>query len=52
MSKRKKNKKPKPKQRSAITEFMLFNLRGGPMRDRRRRREKAGKNAYRNLENW
>lgn len=41
-----------PKRRSAVTEFMLFNLKGGPMRDRRLRREKAKKNDYRNPNNW
>lgn len=41
-----------PKRRSAVTEFMLFNLKGGPMRDRRFRREKAKKHEYRNPDNW
>ena len=41
-----------PKPRSAITEFMILNLKGGPMRDRRFRREKAKKHDYRSEENW
>jgi hypothetical protein len=51
MSNNKKNKKPL-KHRSAIAEFMLFNLGGGAMRDRRKRRQKARKHDYRNPQNW
>lgn len=47
-----KRKQNEPKRRSAITEFMLFNLKGGPMRDRRERRDKAKKHDYRNSDNW
>lgn len=47
-----KRKQNDPKRRSAITEFMLFNLKGGPMRDRRFRREKAKKHEYRISDNW
>lgn len=41
-----------PKRRSAITEFMLLNMKGGAMRDRRDRRAKAKKHEYRNPDNW
>lgn len=41
-----------PKRRSATTEFMILNQKGGPMRDRRFRREKAKKHDYRNPINW
>jgi hypothetical protein len=47
-----KRKHNEPKRRSAITEFMILNLKGGPMRDRRFRREKAKSKDYRNSENW
>lgn len=47
-----KRKQNEPKRRSAITEFMLFNLKGGPMRDRRVRRDKAKKHDYRISDNW
>ncbi len=47
-----KRKQNEPKRRSAITEFMILNLKGGPMRDRRFRREKAKKHNYRNEDAW
>lgn len=48
MSKPKKNKK----HRSPHAEFMIVNLGGGPLRDRRKRRIKAKKHDYRNPLNW